>query len=186
MSGATSDTTPAGSDGSVDEASAGDESSAERYGCAVSDSRGQTVLHPARDQYLEVVKELADDGYAMVIDLCGVDYLEYPNRPIPAGVAPERFEVVVNLLDIVNRRRLRLRVQVPDHDPTLPSLFDVHPGSEAYERETYDMFGIVFTDHPDMTRILMRRRWAMSSRFTTTSNRSGSTSEGSGRWRYSR
>jgi len=95
----------------------------------------------------------------VVIDLCGVDYLEYPLRPLPAEVTPQRFEVVVNLLDITHRRRIRLRVQVPESDPTLPSLFDVHPGTEAFERETYDMFGITFTDHPDMTRILMPEDW---------------------------
>jgi len=129
------------------------------HGCPVSDSCGQTVLHPARDRYLEVVRALADDGYTMVIDLCGVDYLEYLHRPLPDDVQRERFEVVVNLLDITDRRRLRLRVQVPEDDATLPSLFDVHPGTEAYERETFDMFGVTFSDHPDMTRILMPEDW---------------------------
>jgi NADH-quinone oxidoreductase subunit C len=117
------------------------------------------VLHPTREQYVDVVKTLADEGFSVVIDLCGVDYLEYLLRPLPAGVTPERFEVVVNLLDITHRRRIRMRVQVPESDPTLPSLFDVHPGTEAFERETYDMFGVTFTDHPDMTRILMPEDW---------------------------
>lgn len=129
------------------------------FGCPVSDSHGQVVLHPSRDQYISVVKALADEGYAMVIDLCGVDYLDYLDRPLPAGVAPERFEVVVNLLDLSHRRRIRLRVQVPEADCTLASIFDVHPGAEAYERETFDMFGVTFTDHPDMTRILMPEDW---------------------------
>ena len=52
-----------------------------------------------------------------------------------------------------------MRVQVPADDPTLPTLFDVHPGTEAMEREAFDMFGIVFTDHPDLTRILMPEDW---------------------------
>jgi NADH-quinone oxidoreductase subunit C len=52
-----------------------------------------------------------------------------------------------------------VRVQVPADDPTVPTLFDLHPGSEAMEREVYDMFGIVFTDHPDLTRILMPEDW---------------------------
>jgi NADH-quinone oxidoreductase subunit C len=129
------------------------------HGCVVSDSRGQVVVHPTRDQYLDLVKALADDGYAMVVDLCGVDYLEYMERPLPEGITAERFEVVVNLLDITHRRRIRLRVQVPEADATLPSLFDLHPGAEAHERETYDMFGVWFTDHPDMTRILMPEDW---------------------------
>lgn len=131
----------------------------ELHGCPVSDSRGQVVVHPSRERYLDVVKALADDGYAVVIDLCGVDYLDHLDRPLPAGVPAERFEVVVNLLDIANRRRIRLRVQVPEHDCTLPSIFDVHPGAEAYERETYDMFGVTFTGHPDLTRILMPEDW---------------------------
>ncbi len=106
------------------------------------------------------VKALADEGYAMCIDLTAVDYLERPDRQLPddAEVA-QRFEVVVNLLDIGNRRRLRLRVQVPEDDATLPTLFDVHPGTEAMEREVFDMFGIEFSDHPDLTRILMPEDW---------------------------
>jgi NADH-quinone oxidoreductase subunit C len=131
----------------------------EVHGCAVTDSRGQTVLHPARDQYLDVVKALADDGYGMCTDVTAVDYLVHPGRTLPDGTAPERFEVVVVLLDIPNRRRVRLRVQVPESDPSLPSLFDVHPGTEALEREVFDMFGIVFTGHPDLTRILMPEDW---------------------------
>ena len=131
----------------------------ELHGCPLSDSHGQVVVHPSRDQYLDLMKVLADEGYAMIVDLCGVDYLEYMQRPLPDGVAAERFEVVVNVLDIVNRRRIRIRVQVPESDPTIASLFDLHPAVEAYERETYDMFGVTFTDHPDMTRILMPEDW---------------------------
>jgi NADH-quinone oxidoreductase subunit C len=129
------------------------------HGCPMSDRHGQVVLHPTREQYLDVVKALADDGYAMIVDLCGVDYLDHMERQLPAGVAGERFEIVLNLLDITHRRRIRLRVQVPASDCTLPSIFDVHPGAEAYERETYDMFGVEFSDHPDLTRILMPEDW---------------------------
>ena len=78
---------------------------------------------------------------------------------MPEGVEPERFEVVVGLLAHATRERVRIRVQVPETDPTVPSLFDVHPGSEALEREVFDMFGIVFEDHPDLTRILMPEDW---------------------------
>ena len=70
-------------------------------------------------------------------------------------MAPERFEVVVNLLSLAEHKRVRLRVQVPAADPILPSLFEVYPGTEAMEREAYDLFGIVFTGHPDLTRIHM-------------------------------
>lgn len=129
------------------------------HGCPVTDAQGQEVIHPTRDQYLDVVKALADEGYTICVDLCGVDYLQHMGRALPSSIVPERFEVVVNLLDIGNRRRTRLRVQVPESDPTLQSLFDLHPGTEAPERETYDMFGIEFDEHPDLTRILMPEDW---------------------------
>lgn len=130
-----------------------------QHGCPVQDSLGQRVLHVSRDQYVSVIKALADDGYEMCIDLTGVDYLEMPHRTIGFGIQPERFEVVVNLLSLSQRKRIRLRVQVSADDATLPTLFDIHPGTEAHERETFDMFGIVFTGHPDMTRILMPEDW---------------------------
>ena len=129
------------------------------HGCPVTDSNGQEVIHPTREQYVDVAKALADEGYTMCVDLCGVDYLQHMNRPLPSDITPERFEVVVQLLDIGNRRRTRLRVQVPENDPVLGSLFDLHPGTEAHERETFDMFGISFDDHPDLTRILMPEDW---------------------------
>lgn len=129
------------------------------HGCPVGDSHGQTVLHPSREQYVDVVKALADDSFAMIVDLCGVDYLDHLGRALPGGVVAERFEVVVNLLDLSNRRRIRLRVQVPESDCSMPSIFDVHPGAEAYEREAFDMFGIEFVGHPDLTRILMPEDW---------------------------
>jgi NADH-quinone oxidoreductase subunit C len=129
------------------------------YGCPLTDSRGQAVIHPTREQYLDVMRAAADDGYTVAMDVTAVDYLEYINRPLPDGIARERFEVVVNLLDMRGRRRLRARVQVPESDPTLPTLFDLHPGTEAFEREVYDMFGIEFTGHPDLSRILMPEDW---------------------------
>ena len=131
----------------------------ELHGCPVTERFGQTVLHPTRQQYIEVVKALADDGYVMCADLTAADYLAHPGRPLPDGVDAERFEVVTNLLDLAAGRRIRVRVQVPADDPTLPTLFDLHPGTEAMEREVYDMFGIEFTDHPDLTRILMPEDW---------------------------
>ncbi len=129
------------------------------HGVPVMSSRGQVVLHPHRDQYLELMRTLADDGYRMCVDLCAVDYLEHQGRSLPDGVAAERFEVAVNLLDITARRRIRVRVQLPADDPRLPSLFDLYPGTEAMEREAFDMFGVAFDDHPDLTRILMPEDW---------------------------
>lgn len=122
-------------------------------------SHGQLVLHPSRDSYASLLATLHAEGYHSVIDLCGVDYLTNFSRELPAGVEPERFEVVVNLINHRQRARLRLRVQVPESDPVLASAFDLYPGTEAMERETFDMFGISFEGHPDLTRILMPEDW---------------------------
>ena len=151
--------TPTESDAPAEATPAAEVAPTEIHGFALSDSRGQTVVHVPRDAYVGLIKLLADDGYIQVSDLCGVDYLTHPGRALPDGVVAERFEVAVNLLDIEHRRRLRVRVQVPAEDATCPTLFDVHPGTEAMEREAYDMFGIAFTDHPDLTRILMPEDW---------------------------
>jgi NADH-quinone oxidoreductase subunit C len=129
------------------------------HGCVVTNHRDQVVSYVPRDRYVEVTKSLIADGYVVCADLTAVDYVEHMARPLPDGVDAARFEVIVNLLDMSSRRRLRLRVQVPDGDATLPSLFDHYPGTEAMEREVFDMFGIEFTDHPDLTRILMPEDW---------------------------
>ena len=107
-----------------------------------------------------LVAALTAEGFDQLIDVTAVDYsvADQP-RPLPAGVMPERFEVVVGLLSHGSRERVRIRVQVPESEPTVPSLFDVHPGCEALEREVFDMFGIVFEDHPDLSRILMPEDW---------------------------
>lgn len=131
----------------------------ELHGCPVTESHGQVVIHPSRDQYVGLLKKLLDDGYALCSDLTAVDYLTHPGRLLPAGVAPERFEVVLNLTSITTRGRIRVRVQVPESDAALPTAFDLWPGTEAMEREVFDMFGISFAGHPDLTRILMPEDW---------------------------
>lgn len=129
------------------------------HGFLINDSLGQAVIHVPREELVATAKLLIADGYVQATDLCGVDYLTHPGRNLPDGTVGERFEVVVNLLDVEHRRRLRIRVQIPAGDPTCPTLFDLHPGTEAMEREVYDMFGITFTDHPDPSRILMPEDW---------------------------
>jgi NADH-quinone oxidoreductase subunit C len=129
------------------------------HGCPMVESFGQKVLFVDRDKYVAVVKALVADGFDVCVDLTGVDYLTHSARVLPDGIVAERFEVVVNLLSLAHRSRVRLRVQVPESDPVAPSLFDLHPGTEAHERETFDMFGISFDGHPDMTRILMPEDW---------------------------
>ncbi|HVF74693.1 MAG TPA: NADH-quinone oxidoreductase subunit C [Acidimicrobiales bacterium] len=129
------------------------------HGAPVAWSGGTQVAFPARDAYRNVVAALKADGFEFLVDVTAVDYLASPARALPAGVDAERFEVVVNLLSMSARRRVRVRVQVAADDPTLASLFELFPGTEAMEREVFDMFGIVFEGHPDLTRILMPEDW---------------------------
>jgi NADH-quinone oxidoreductase subunit C len=129
------------------------------FGALRVDAFGQVVLHATREGYMPLIKRLLDDGYEMCVDLTAVDYLAFPTRALPAGVIRERFEIVVNLLSMTSHARVRIRVQVPESEPSVPTLFDLYPGTEASEREVYDMFGITFDDHPDLTRILMPEDW---------------------------
>jgi NADH-quinone oxidoreductase subunit C len=129
------------------------------HGCPLTQSRGQAVIHVPPSEYGRVLRALVDDGYTMCVDLTAVDYFAEPRRELPDGVVGERFEVVLNLLSMEHRARLRVRVQVPADDPSLPTAFDVWPGTEAMEREVFDMYGIVFHDHPDLNRILMPEDW---------------------------
>ncbi len=136
------------------------EAAPELHGCPRTVSHTQDVLHVPRERLVEVTKALGDDGYVQCVDTTAVDYLAYPaDRALPEGIEPGRFEVVVTLINHAERRRIRLRVQVPGEEPTCPSLFRLHPGTEAMEREIFDLFGIVFDEHPDMTRVIMPEDW---------------------------
>jgi NADH-quinone oxidoreductase subunit C len=100
------------------------------------------VLHPV----LEHLKN--DHGFDMLIDVTAVDYLEYPD-------AVHRFGVIYLLLNLTNNARLVVKTFVDLPDPKLPTSMDLWRGADWMEREVYDMFGIVFTGHPDLRRILM-------------------------------
>ncbi len=117
------------------------------------------LLHLTREEYAGKVKELHDAGYLMCIDVTAVDYLEHMDRALPDDVARERFEVVVGLLNMSDATRVRIRVQVPEDEPHIASITEIYPGADAMEREVFDMFGVVFDDHPDLTRILMPEDW---------------------------
>lgn len=130
------------------------------FGMLLTRSHDQLVIHPSRADYPALLKALHDDGYHSVIDLTGVDYLTHPGRSgVPASVTTERFEVVVSMINHRDRSRLRMRIQIPESDPVLASAWMLYPGTEAMERETFDMFGISFDGHPDLTRILMPEDW---------------------------
>ena len=117
------------------------------------------LAFPHRETYAEMVQAFRDAGFETCSDLCAVDYLTHPGRTLPEGVKAERFEVVVNLLSLSMRQRVRIRVQVPENDPVVPTLTDIYSGTEAMEREAFDMVGIIFEGHPDLTRILMPDDW---------------------------
>jgi NADH-quinone oxidoreductase subunit C len=129
------------------------------HGAPVSYSRGEKVVHPTAANYVKVIQGLYADGFRMAVDLTAVDYLTNATRVLPAGIAPERFEVVVNLLSHAARERIRVRVQLAGDSPRVASLYGVYPGTEAMEREAFDLLGIWFDDHPDLTRILLPDDW---------------------------
>jgi NADH-quinone oxidoreductase subunit C len=110
-----------------------------------------TLEVPGAD-YLAIAKRLRDElGFEELIDLCGVDYAAYGDRPREGP----RFAAVVHLLSVSKNVRLRLRAFCPDDDfPALASLVDVWPAANWYEREAFDLYGIVFEGHPDLRRIL--------------------------------
>ena len=124
----------------------------------MTDSRGQSVMFVNASDYVSTITKLYTDGFTMCVDLTAVDYLLHGGRSVPSDVVAQRFEVVVNLLSTSKRERVRVRLQVAE-GASVPSLFDIHPSTEAMEREVFDMFGIVFDGHPDLTRILMPEDW---------------------------
>lgn len=113
-------------------------------------STGQDVVRVDREDLVQLVAACKERGLDTFIDLCAVDYLRRP---------PHRFEVVVNLLSMSPPLRLRILVGVPGSEPTVPSITGQFPGANFYEREAYDLFGLIFEGHPDLTRILLPDDW---------------------------
>ncbi|AOJ02411.1 MULTISPECIES: NADH-quinone oxidoreductase subunit C [Burkholderia] len=115
---------------------------------------GELTLVVKASDYLEVAKALRDDrtlGFEQLIDLCGVDYQTYGDGAYDGP----RFAAVLHLLSIANNWRLRVRVFAPDDDlPIVPSVVDIWNSANWYEREAFDLYGIVFEGHPDLRRIL--------------------------------
>lgn len=124
---------------------------AERFGGEVvsthSDFGDDTAL-VRRERIVDICAFLRDDAdcrFDFAMDLTGVDYL---------GETP-RFEVVYHLYSLKNRQRVRIKVRLREEDPAIDSVVPVWPGIDWYEREAYDMYGIVFRNHPNLKRILM-------------------------------
>jgi len=118
-----------------------------------------TVHHTDVAGYHALVSSLCGEGFNLCIDVTAVDYLTHPHRALPAEVRRERFEVVVQLMKLPGVDRARVRCQVPESDPVVATITDLYAGADAPEREVYDMFGIRFEGHPDLTRILMPEEW---------------------------
>jgi NADH-quinone oxidoreductase subunit C len=112
-----------------------------------------TVEVPAQD-YLATCRRLRDEPalkFEQLMDLCGVDYSAYGDRPREG----RRFAAVLHLLSVTHNWRLRLRCLAPDDAfPVLASLHELWPSVNWYEREAFDLFGMVFEGHPDLRRIL--------------------------------
>jgi len=115
--------------------------------------RGELTLHVRAEKIAEVCQVLRDDE-SLRFELCssvsGVDYL---------GTDERRLHVAYHLTSMTYRRRIRLEVAVTAGDPHVPSVTSVYPTADWQERETYDMFGVVFDGHPGLTRILMPDDW---------------------------
>jgi len=129
-------------------------------GSVFVESHGQPVVYVERAVMADVARMLRDEEqFTMLVDTVAVDHLLDGSRPEIAGVAAERFEVVVNFLSHTRNRRIRVISEVPATDPTVPSLTPIYAGANFPERESYDLFGITFEGHPDLTRILMPDDW---------------------------
>ncbi len=113
--------------------------------------RGELTLHIKREKLVDVALVLRNQlRFEVCLGVSGVHY--------PADTGRE-LHAVYPLLSMTNNRRIRLEVSVPDSDPHIPSLVEVWAGNNWHERETFDMFGIIFDGHPALTRILMPDDW---------------------------
>ena len=108
-----------------------------------------TVVSVPVDAWVDFAEAAREAGFDMFIDIAAVDH--YTEKP--------RYEVSCNLLSMTTRERVIMSTRVPYDDPTVPSLTGVFAGANFYEREAYDLFGIDFPGHPDLTRILLPDDW---------------------------
>jgi NADH-quinone oxidoreductase subunit C len=122
--------------------------------------RGEITYFVERAHLLTLVRALRDDD-ALRFELCssvsGVDYLDSGGPAVTPG--RPRLHVVYHLTSMTYRRRIRLELAVTAEDPLVPSVVGVYPTADWHERETFDMFGVVFDGHPALTRILMPDDW---------------------------
>jgi len=123
----------------------------------VSERAGELTFEVRREKLTDVCRTLRDDphfSFEQLIDLCGVDYLDHGRESRNGARQGPRFAVVCHLLSIRHNRRLRLRTFLDDAMPMVASLTDIWNSANWFEREAFDLFGIVFEGHPDLRRIL--------------------------------
>ena len=108
------------------------------------------IINTSVAEYKKLVKSLHTESYEMMVDLTVVDWFR-KKEP--------RFEVVVQFLSVSKNERKTVKVFVDDEELSISSITDIYPSANFYEREAYDMFGINFLEHPDLTRILMPDDW---------------------------
>jgi NADH-quinone oxidoreductase subunit C len=120
---------------------------------AVVVDRGEITFHVRPEHLLAFVTRLRDES-ALRFEICtGVSGVHYPNQ------TGRELHAVWHFLSITHNRRVRVEVSAPTSHPHVPSIVSVYPADDWHERETFDMFGIVFDDHPGLTRILMPDDW---------------------------
>jgi len=107
---------------------------------------GQLTVNVQADRIVDVVKFLRDDSGCRFVSLIDVTAVDYPGRE-------KRFEVVYHFLSPTLNARIRLRAEAGE-TTQVPSIISVFPGADWFERETYDLYGVIFTGHPDMRRLL--------------------------------
>ena len=108
------------------------------------------IINTTVEEYKKLVESLHSENYEMMVDLTVVDWFR-KKEP--------RFEVVVQFLSLSKNQRKTIKVFVDDEELSIPSITDIYPSANFYEREAFDMFGINFLEHPDLTRILMPDDW---------------------------
>ncbi len=113
-------------------------------------SHGQDVASVPRERWAEFGESAKAAGFEVCVDVTAVDWMRQ---------RPDRFEIVANLLSMQHRLRLRMITTAPREEPSVASLVPIWPGANFAEREVYDMFGVTFEGHPDLTRILMPDDW---------------------------
>jgi len=125
-----------------------------KLGFSPKEDRGELTVVVKAPEYQDACTRLRDDPsvrFEQAVDLCGIDYAAYADKPREGP----RFAAVVHLLSVQHNWRLRVRAFCPDDEfPVLASLVDVWPSVNWFEREAFDLFGIMFEGHPDLRRIL--------------------------------